>query len=237
MLDSIIQLENVYFKYPNKSSFLFHDISLQILSGQYVGILGPNGGGKSTLLKIILGLESIQSGKVQVFGQNISKFLDWHKIGYIPQYLERKNNFPSTVKEVVASSILNSFKFSKNQNELIQQALIRSKLENIQNQSIYSLSGGQLQKVFIARSLVNKPSLLILDEPTTGVDQQSIEDFYSFVRELNITEKMTILLVSHDIEIIKSQTKHVLVVKEGFQTKGLIESKDLAKHLINFQDH
>lgn len=137
----------------------------------------------------------------------------------------------------MASSLFNFFRLSKEQNQLIEKVLIQSKLENIRNQSISSLSGGQLQRVFIARSLVNKPNLLILDEPTTGVDQHSVENFYNFINELHLKEKMTILLVSHDIEIVKSQTKHALVVKEGFQTEDLIESKNLTKYLDNSHAH
>jgi zinc transport system ATP-binding protein len=232
MLKTVIKLQNISFGYPSLK--LIQNLNLEIFAGDYIGILGPNGGGKSTLLKLILGLVKPEKGTSFLFEKEVRGFRDWYKVGYVPQYLERKNKLPATVWEVVSSSMNSLFNLSISQKKLINETLELLKLKNIQNKLIFSLSGGQLQRVFIARSLVHKPQLLILDEPTTGVDWQSQIDFYKFIKTLNIEQNMTILMVTHDIEIIKTQTKKALLLDGNPDNAKLINSVSLNNNKVSF---
>jgi zinc transport system ATP-binding protein len=193
------------------SDTILKDITFRINKGDYLGIIGPNGGGKTTLIKIMLGLIRPTSGQVFLFGKNIEGFREWHKIGYVPQKATSfDHNFPSTVEEIVAMGALARKKFpkflnSKDKKE-IESFLKKVGMYEQRDKRIGDLSGGQQQRVFIARTLVSKPELLILDEPTTGVDKQTQDKFYDFIGQLNKKEKLTIIIITHDISYI---TKHV----------------------------
>lgn len=200
----LVCLHDISFRYDGQ--MVLEDIDLHIEKGEYLGLLGPNGSGKSTLLKIILGLLAPTKGRVELFGLPLNKFQDWHKIGYIPQKATQiESRFPITVREVVSLSIPDIHK--------TMHALEKVGMESLANALIHELSGGQQQKVFIAKALAGDPELLILDEPTVGIDPQSQKDFYSILDSLH-QAGLTIALVSHDTEDIVREVNRIVCVNK-----------------------
>ncbi|MCM3566594.1 metal ABC transporter ATP-binding protein [Neobacillus mesonae] len=211
-MQSIIEISHLFYRY--EKDIVLNDINLTVPPKSFLAIVGPNGSGKSTLLKLILGLLKPQKGKVQLFGQDISKFKDWQKIGYVSQKANSFNTgFPATVFEVVSSGLtkkIGLFKsFKKVDAAKVMKALEAVGMETFHNRNIGELSGGQQQRVFIARALVSDPKLLILDEPTVGVDAQNVSSFYQMLSDLNTTQGITLILVTHDIGTISDKVSHV----------------------------
>lgn len=208
MPKTIIKLENIYYAYGNKVAL--ENVNLTIKEGMFLGLVGPNGGGKTTLIKIILGLLKPQRGNVYLLGQSIDSFKNWNRIGYVSQKANTFNRgFPATVFEVVAMGLtakLGYFSFLKKKHkERILEAIRQVDMEKYAYENIGNLSGGQQQRVFIARALVSDPMLLILDEPTVGIDYKNVERFYDLLNKLNEEQKITMLLVTHDTG---AMTKH-----------------------------
>lgn len=209
--NTIIELENVSFSYSNE--LVLKEINLQIQQGNYVGIVGPNGGGKSTLLKVMLGILKPQKGVVKLLGVEISQFKDWYKIGYVPQKNYVEVNFPATVREVVAMGRfgkLGLFHFpGKVDEEKVIQALRQVEMLEFQNRQLSDLSGGQQQRVFIARALVSEPEIIFLDEPTVGVDIKTQKQFYSLLRRLNRELRLTLVLVTHELDVVAHESSQL----------------------------
>ncbi|MFT4303981.1 MAG: metal ABC transporter ATP-binding protein [Candidatus Woesearchaeota archaeon] len=213
----LLELNSISFSYTKKD--VVKDVSMSIKKGDFIGLIGPNGSGKTTLLKIILGIIKPRKGTIKLFGKEISKFSEWNKIGYVPQKATNiEKNFPATVYEVVAMGLLSSKKFpkilNKIDNEKIIQALSIVKMLKYKDSRISELSGGEQQRVLIAKAIITNPEILILDEPTTGVDQQNQKSFYFLLGKLN-QDGITIILVSHDVNRI---TKYVTKVASINQT-------------------
>lgn len=211
--NTIIALHDVSFRY-NSTTVLDH-INFSIKKGDYVGLLGPNGGGKTTLLKIILGLLKPTSGTVELFGKKVCRCAQRAKIGYVPQRIAQGDlSFPATVREVVESGRTAQIglfkKFTKKDAKIVDHVLHITGIAHYQNRLIGELSGGERQRVFIARALAGEPEILVLDEPSTGVDVASQETFYAFLKKLNKEYQMTILFVSHDIDVIARESHSVL---------------------------
>ncbi len=208
MDENIIEITGVSFK--QDTLHILEDINLEIVRGEFLGIIGPNGAGKTTLLKIILGLIKPTSGTIKLFGKDINHFKDWYKIGYIPQHaLNFDVNFPVNVFEVVSMGRFSKKGFFKNlgkeDRQVIDDALEIVGMKEYKNRRIGELSGGQQQRVFIARALSSQPELLILDEPTVGVDIAGQKEFYDFLEKLNKEKKITLVIVTHDIGNISSR--------------------------------
>jgi zinc transport system ATP-binding protein len=221
--NSIIEIENVSYRYDNL--WVLENINLQIEKGSFVGIVGPNGSGKSTLLKLILGLLKPQKGTIRLFGVEQQKFKEWDRIGYVSQKANSFNSaFPATVFEVVASGLTKKtglFKFiGKEGKKAVLQAIRAVGMGAFMNRNIGELSGGQQQRVFIARALVSQPELLILDEPTVGVDVQNVQSFYNMLEELNQKWEITLLLVSHDVGTITTKVSHVACLNKRLHFHG-----------------
>jgi len=202
-------LERVFFHYGQR--FVLENINLTVWPGDFLGIVGPNGSGKSTLLKIILRLLRPSSGQIQIFGLEQEKFRQWPKIGYIPQSTPALyRGFPATVQEMVLSGLTASLGLFKRpgaeENNRVTKALEQVGVADLRKRIIGELSGGQQQRVLIAKALVSRPSLLILDEPTVGVDVAAQEQFYDLLAELRQEDGMTLILVSHDVGVV---TEHV----------------------------
>ena len=205
---TIIELEDVSFTYNTEE--VLKKVSLQIHKGDYVGIIGPNGGGKSTILKIMIGLLTPSSGKVKLFGQEIQHFRDWPKIGYVSQKTSIDTNFPVTVEEVVAMGrfgkvgLFNWLK--KTDYEKVQKALDDVEMLAFRKRQISDLSGGQQQRVFIARALATEPEVIFLDEPTVGVDTKTQKQFYDLLRKLNRELDLTLVLASHELDVVAHES-------------------------------
>lgn len=197
---AIIRLKNVSFRYDEH--LVLEDVSLTIREREFLGIVGPNGSGKSTLLKIILGLLSPQKGEVEVFGTTPAEAR--LRIGYVPQFATFDRNFPISVRETVLQGRLGKTRtiggYRRRDRELAQQALVEVELGELGNRPLTALSGGQLQRVLIARALACEPQALILDEPTAHIDPKIEEGVFDLLKRLN--ERLTVVVVSHDIGFI-----------------------------------
>ncbi|MBI1863919.1 metal ABC transporter ATP-binding protein [Candidatus Woesebacteria bacterium] len=214
MNDLIIQLKKVNYRYNDLR--VLEDIDLEVEKKEFLGIIGPNGSGKTTLLKIILGLIPPENGEVFLFQKPISKFKDWQKIGYVPQKATQfDKNFPITVEEVVSLGCLHTVDHKK-----IENALSIVEMGKFRKRRISDLSGGQQQRVFIAKALCSSPELLVLDEPTVGIDSNSQEKFYDILSHLNKDHSITILLVSHDIDVVVNEVGKLVCINKKLVYEG-----------------
>ena len=207
----LIEIQKVAYSYGYGD--VLKDVSFSINQEDFLAIIGPNGSGKTTLLKIILGLLKPRLGEIKIMGKTVEEFADWKIIGYVPQKATHIDSlFPVSVKEVVAMGIQSSRRLprrTRKEDRCISRALQQVGMEEYKNRRIGNLSAGQQQRVFIARALANHPKILMLDEPTTGVDAQTQEHFYDMLHRLNREEGITIVLITHEVGIIN---KHVAQV-------------------------
>ena len=246
----IFEVKNLFYSANNQS--ILEDISLTILPGDYCAIIGPNGGGKTTLIRILLGLQKPTKGSLKLFGQELRKFKRWYKVGYVPQRsAQLDQNFPATVLEVVKMGRIAKQKlfqrYTKEDYAAIENAMLKMDVTKIQNKLIGELSGGQRQRVMIARALASQPEVLILDEPNTGVDVISQQRFYRLLKELNKEEKMTIIFITHDIGVIADDIGRLFTVNQTLLTcndpKEAISCEDMSAlygidaHLIHNHHH
>lgn len=199
----VVEINNLTVQYPNVKAL--DDVSFEVNQGDFLGIIGPNGAGKSTLFDAMLGLNTKYKGTIKFFGEDIQKSRDYLKeIGYVPQKPIFEKNFPVTVTDVVRMGLRKESDENKI-DEILQQLWIHE----LRYRRIGDLSGGQQQRVFIAKALVTNPKILILDEPVTGIDQQSIDLFYSILRQLNTNQDITIIWSSHDLDAVNQLANHV----------------------------
>lgn len=224
-MDNIISVKNLFFGYDEK--LVLQDINLEIYKGDYLGIVGPNGSAKSTLLKSILGLLKPQRGSVKIFNQDIEKFKDWGRIGYVAQKATSFNSsFPATVEEVVAANLFSKIglfrSIKKEEKQKVYQILKVVGMEDYGKRLIGNLSGGQQQKVFIARTLISDPEIIFLDEPTGGIDVESQMEFYDLLERLNKEMDITIVMISHDIGVITEKVSKIACMGDG---KLLVQNK------------
>lgn len=209
---SAIAVSNLSFAYNGHN--VLTNVSLDIQQGEYVGVIGPNGGGKTTFLKLVLGLLQPTKGALTLFGQPSRKARKFGRIGYVPQRATQfEHRFPATVREVVQSG-LSSIPLQAQKEDAVQKAMEATDIVDIQSKLIYELSGGQRQRVFIARCLTTEPRMLLLDEPVTGVDAPSRERFYALLKKLNTENGITILFVTHDVDAIAREVGQVLCLNE-----------------------
>lgn len=214
---AIIEIKNL--KVVIEKKIILQDINLSFENDKVIGIIGPNGGGKTTLLKVILGLSKPTEGKIEIFGKDISKIGELRsKIGYVAQNSHVEKNFPANVFEIVMMgkySSIGLLKLPKKEDiKAVEKALDDVDMLEYKNQLFSDLSGGQKQRVLIARSLVNNPQLLILDEPTTGIDSPGQDKFYKDISKLKNIYQNTILIVSHDIGVISKYIDEVICLNQ-----------------------
>ena len=212
---NIIEIKDISFSYGGEE--VLKDITLNIHKGDYLGIVGSNGAGKTTLLKVILGLLDSSKGSIKLFGQDIKKFKDWSKVGYVPQKATNFDvNFPVTVKEVVKMARFAKrglFHFTKKEDEVIVETTLKQvDMWEYKDRLIGDLSGGQQQRVFIARAIASQPEVIFLDEPTTGVDKNDQNEFYNLLRKLNKELNLTLVLITHDIDRITKEAMHIACI-------------------------
>lgn len=197
---ALININNLTVYYNNYLAL--DNINFKIYKKDYIGIIGPNGSGKTTLLKSILGDITPDKGTVRIKPNLV--------IGYVPQFSTFNSDFPIKVNDVILSGTLPSkmrlfHRYKRNDSKEVESAINRLKINHLTNKQINQLSGGQLQKVLLARALVTEPDILLLDEPTASLDTDAKEEIYNILTELN--KDLTIIMVSHDIGIIKHNVK------------------------------
>ena len=217
-MNKIVEFDKVYFGYT--SEYILKNTSFSVNEGDFVSIIGSNGAGKSTILKLILGELNQNKGEIKIFGENIKKFNRWNHIGYLEQNAYYKIlNFPATVYETVMSNVfydIGLFKFpNKNHRAKVIKSLKLLGMEKYSNRTISKLSGGQIQRVFLARTLVANPKILILDEPTNGVDRETVDIIYNILSDLNKSKNISIIMVTHDIDIVSKISSKIFCFEEG----------------------
>ncbi len=202
-----IELKHVSFHYGNVTAL--ENVSLSVARGEFIGVVGPNAGGKSTLLKIILGLLKPASGEVRVLG--LPPEQGRKRIGYVPQYPRFARDFPITVEQLVLTARLGQTRwwggYSRRDHDLAHEALRRTETFALRKRRLDTLSGGQLQRVLLSRALACEPEILILDEPTANIDQRVETEIFDLLKKLN--SEMTIVVVSHDIAFISYYVSRV----------------------------
>ena len=214
-MEKVLEVKDVFFGYNEK--YILEAINLTLYKGDFLGIVGPNGSAKSTLLKIMLGILKPQKGSITLLDSAIDDFNGWGRIGYISQRVRTFNSaFPATVEEIVGANLYSKMgilKFtSKEDREKVKKALEVVDMLDYEKQLIGNLSGGQQQRVFIARALVSNPEIIFMDEPLVGVDVKSQEQFYSLMERLNKKLGITLVMVSHDIGVITNRANRVACV-------------------------
>ena len=229
-MGKILGIESVYAGY--NSEVVLKNVSLEVFDDDFIGIIGPNGGGKTTLLNVILGLIKPFKGSVEFFDD--FKTDRNNRIGYLPQINKIDKKFPITVSEVVLSGLIYGSgvftRYTKSDRKKAVETLEKIGICNIKNTSIGELSGGQMQKVLLARALVSSPRLLILDEPNTFVDNQFEGELYEILKELN--KEMAIIIVSHDVGTISSYIKTIACVNRSlhYHKSNKISEEQLASY-------
>ncbi|MCT2535940.1 metal ABC transporter ATP-binding protein [Aquibacillus koreensis] len=242
MSNPIVEMKDVSYTYENKHA-LDH-INFTIQKQAFIGLVGPNGGGKTTLIKLLLGINKLQSGSIHLFGEPIHKFKQWNKIGFVSQKANAFNRgFPATVQEVVSMGLTPKVGylkfFTKAHKQKIEEAVEQVGMSEYLHENIGDLSGGQQQRVFIARALVSNPALLILDEPTVGVDAENVKKFYDLLHHLNEKQQITLLLVTHDIGTMTHHATDIVCLNKALHFHGNpTEFTRLSEHdLSHFYGH
>jgi len=220
----VIEAENLNIELSR--SVVISEASFKVHKGDYVGIVGPNGGGKTTLLKAILGIIPISSGQIKLFGQPLSSFKKWNRIAYLSQSaINYDEQFPLSVQELVSLGRINGVKMvgplDKKDQEVIRRTMEFMGITDLAKRRIGQLSGGQKQRVILAKALVREPALLVLDEPVSGVDSTTLERFYKILSDLNIKKGITILIVSHDLAAVFCRMSKLMCVNKKVRTSDI----------------
>lgn len=217
-METIIKTNNLSVHYGQTE--VLKSISFAIEQGDFIGLAGPNGAGKTTLVKTILGLLPLSKGSIELFGQSQKKFTSWSKIGYLPQKASTINPlFPATVEEIVTLGLLSQRKYPKSistaDKERADEVLSELDISKLKKRMFSELSGGQQQKVLLARALVAKPEVLIFDEPSTALDPESRESFFKMLEKLNKEMGITILFITHDTGYIGQYANKLMYIDKN----------------------
>jgi len=214
---NIFEVENLSFAYRNE--LIFSEVNFTVQKGDFVSIIGANGTGKSTLLKLLLGEISTLSGSIKILDKDVNDFKDWSKVGYLSQVRLQSENFPATVEEIVMTNLysdIGMFRFPRKEHKgKVQEVLKLVDMADYSKRMIGELSGGQQQRVMLARLLINNPEIIILDEPTNGMDSINISSSYELLSNLNQTRGVTILIVTHDVNKVSNFVSRTLCLEEG----------------------
>lgn len=214
-----VEIESLTASFPGLT--VFENVSIKIDEGDFVAIVGPNGSGKSTLLKMICKIIKPKQGSIKIFDEDIKQFKNWHDVAYISQTpVQQNRSFPVVAKEVVAMGLLPGRGFSSPKlldadKDKVKKAIEAVGMNGYENTLFGRLSGGQRQKILLARALITGSRLLLLDEPTSGIDIDAKQELYELLKEMNESKKNTIIMVSHDMELAARAAKKVLCLEQG----------------------
>jgi zinc transport system ATP-binding protein len=246
----IFSVKNLNFNVRGQK--ILSNVSLEIFGGEYIAIIGPNGGGKTTLIRMLLGLDKPTDGEIRLFGKKLNSFKKWSKIGYVPQRASLvDSNFPATALDIVKMGRVSKrgifSKMGKADKDAVDDAMLKMDILDLKDKMIGTLSGGQRQRVMIARALASNPEILILDEPNTGVDMVSQKRFYELLAKLNKEEKITIVFITHDIGVIVDDIGRLFTInqkavicnnpKEALSCDEMSELYGMHAHLIHNHKH
>jgi zinc transport system ATP-binding protein len=229
MMTSIASIKGLWIERDGHT--VLEDINLEIDEGDFLGLIGPNGGGKTTLLKAMLGLIKPDRGEIRIFGLEPAAARRY--VGYVPQKTLFDPNFPVTAMDVVLMGMYSKIglfrRYRRDDHEAALRALEAVNMLALADREIGALSGGQQQRVFVARSLVSQPRLLLLDEPTAGVDAAHQTEFYELLGRLNREMRIAIVLVSHDLTAVSTYVNKIACLNQRLFYHG---SKELAREDI-----
>jgi zinc transport system ATP-binding protein len=215
-MEPIIETRNLSVNFVGAT--VLEDISLEIDRGDFVALMGPNGAGKTTLIRTILGFIPRSSGQILLFGKDIDHFKEYHRIGYVPQRSYFEKSFPINVSEVVSLGLVARtgllHKVSTDDRMMVHQSIEKVGLEGFEDKRATELSGGEQQRVLIAKALAGRPDLLILDEPTSSTDVAFRERFWEILGKLNLKENMTIITVTHQSDIKPPENAKVALLNK-----------------------
>ncbi|MEG0798454.1 MAG: metal ABC transporter ATP-binding protein [Acidaminococcaceae bacterium] len=229
----IIRINNLGYNFGD--GWVLHDLSLTVEQGDFVAVIGANGAGKSTLLRLIAQILTPTLGEIYLYREPLALFKNWQKVGYVPQNPARQQkSFPISVEEVVSLGRLDGRslfqRYTAEDRAAVRDIMERFNLMDLAKKKIGELSGGQQQRVFIARAMVNAPELLLLDEPATGVDPDAKEELYRLLGELNTKQGITIVMVSHDLELAAQVAKKALCLDHGICFWGNVQEALSHRH-------
>lgn len=216
-MTEILKIKDLNFNYGKTE--VLKDLNLTIKDGEFVGIVGNNGSGKSTLLKLIISELKNFTGEIKILGEDILSFKDWKKVGYVPQVdMGKSIAFPVSVKEMISLNLFSEFNFfnhpKKYQKRTVNDMLKIFGIEDLGDRNFNELSGGQKQKVMIAKAMVHNPSILIFDEPTVGVDEDSKKEFFHILDHINKFHGITIIMVTHEIDVASEYFTRKVLLKD-----------------------
>ncbi len=225
-----IRFDETWFSYNSEP--VVRDINFSIAPGEFAAILGPNGSGKTTLMKLALGLLKPTSGRVLLFGEPADRFTDWHRVGYVPQRTQAtESRFPASVREVVNFGAYSGFDplaiFKRQKSsDRVDEAMEMAGIQDLAHRRVSDLSVGQQQRMLIARSLVRRPDLLVMDEPVAGIDAAGEEQFHSMIRSLNRDLGITIVMISHDIGAVMREATTIACINRDIVFHGPVHQLD-----------
>ena len=213
-----IKIEKLDFSYGKEQ--VLENIEFSLPEGHFCLLLGENGAGKSTFLRLLLGELTAESGQIRIFGQDVERFKDWQQISYAAQNgMTGWKDFPASAEEIVQANLyrrIGFFRFAgKKEKAQVQRAFELVGMEGFEKRLIGNLSGGQQQRILLARALVNEPKLLVLDEPTSALDEKNAEGFYGLLQKIHEKQKITILMVTHDAKLAERYAQDVWVLENG----------------------
>lgn len=229
----IIKIEHLSAGYEGKE--VLHDINLTVCKDDYLGIIGPNGGGKTTLMRLILGLMKPTDGSIRFYkgGEEVREI----SMGYLPQYNHLDKQFPISVYEVVLSGLSKTkslfSRYTQAQHQQVLDCLEQMQLTELKDRHIAALSGGQLQRVLLARAIVSKPDVVILDEPNTYIDRRFQKQMYEMLEQIN--RECAIIIVSHDVAEVLNNVKHIACVNHHlhYHDTADMPREKLEEHFLN----
>ena len=230
----VLEVSNLHVTRFN--SLVIEDANFIINRGDYVGIVGPNGGGKTTLLLALLNLLPRTKGTISLFGQDIESFSSWEKVAYVPQdAISFDPHFPLSVRELVALGRVNRSNIGRTLKRgdwnAVDKSLDFMGISDLANRRIGQLSGGQKQRIFVAKALVRKPEIIFLDEPVVGVDARTQEKFYKKLSDLNVAKGITILLVTHDLTAVFCRMSKVMCINRWANLAEITEDLEPGEFL------
>ena len=228
-LKPIIDVENL--SIARNGRIIIEDATFKIEPGAYMGVVGPNGGGKTTLIQALLGILPAERGSIKLMGNPIEDFNDWSQLAFVSQHsINFNDKFPLTVRELVGLGRINRGNLGrplKNEDWVkVDEALSFMGIKKLSNRRIGQLSGGQKQRVFVAKAIVRDPKILLLDEPASGIDPEAQEHFYMILANLNAKQGTTILIVSHDLAAVFCRMKSIMCINKNVYTSSFTPDTD-----------